>query len=266
MRLLLPLAIAMAVLLAACGGGDDGEPASTGTPASPAGGSPAAAATVTPGSPTAAATVEDRPEVETLLKAASLRQEDLPEGYTLDEEGFTTNEEAVGETSGPGEPTLEDLNGFGRILGYDASYSDLASLTALTEGGTVSIQVTTTLYQDSDGADDAFEFVRDQATDPEFVDAFRASTEGPGMEIRDATISEMSVAKLGDKRLALEIKVSAHSTDLDQDFDFIAQVVGIRRDRVVGAVTVLAIDETSSEVALEDLARTLDERMKDALE
>jgi len=274
-RLFLPLAIAMAVLLAACGGGDDGEPASTGTPASPAGGSPAAAATVTPGSPTAAATgaaptaeatVENRPEVEALLKAASLRQEDLPEGYTLDEEGFTTNEEAVGETSGPGEPTLEDLNGFGRILGYDASYSDLASLTALTEGGTVSIQVTTTLYQDSDGADDAFEFVRDQATDPEFVDAFRASTEGPGMEIRDATISEMSVAKLGDKRLALEIKVSAHSTDLDQDFDFIAQVVGIRRDRVVGAVTVLAIDKTSSDVALEDLARTLDERMKDALE
>jgi hypothetical protein len=256
-RLFLPLAIAMAVLLAACGGGDDNEPASTGTPASPAGGTPAAAATV-----------ENRDEVEALLKAASLQQEDLPSGYTLDEEGFTTNEEAVGETSDPGEPTLEDLNEFGRILGYNTSYSDLEkSLNALGEdGGTLSIDATTTLYDDSDGADDAFEFVRDQVNDQEFLETYKESTEIPGVEITDATISQMSIAELGDKRLAIEVKVSAHSTDLDQDFDFIAQVVGIRRDRIIGSITVLAITAPSPGDELEDLARTLDGRMKDALE
>ena len=269
MRLLLPLAIAMAALLAACGGGDDNEPASTGTPTSPAGGSPAAAATAaaTGAAPTSEATVENRDEVEALLKAASLKQEDLPEGYTLDEEGFTTNEEAVGETSAPSDPTLEDLNEFGRILGYDTTYSNLEeSLNALSEGGTLSIDVSTTLYEDSDGADDAFEFVRDQATDEEFLEDYKESTAIPGVEITNATISEISIPELGDKRLALEITVSAHSSELDQDFDFIAQVAGIRRDRMIGSVTVLAFNATSPGQDLEDLARTLDERMKDALE
>jgi len=277
-KLLLPLAATLAVLLAACGGGDgDNEPASTGTPSSPAGGSPAAAATVAGGSPTAAATaaaptaaptVEDRAEVEALLMAATLRLEDLPTGYTLDDEAFTTNEESAEDESDIlAGPTLEDLNRFGRILGYEASYSQESSLGSLLEGGTLSLQVTTTLYQESDGADDAFEFVRDQASDPELVEAFEESfASSPGVEVQDASLTAMSFAELGDERLAYEFKVSAHSTDLDQDIEFIAHLVGVRRDRLIGSVTVLAVNEASPVEELEDVARTLDERMKDALE
>jgi hypothetical protein len=76
----------------------------------------------------------------------------------------------------------------------------------------------------------------------------------------------MSFAELGDDRLAFGIKVSAHSTELDQDFDFIAQLVGVRRDRGIGSVTVLAVNSPSPVDELEDLTRTLDERLKDALE
>jgi len=276
-KLLLPLAATLAVLLAACGGGDDdNEPAGTGTPSSP-GGTPAPAATVAGGSPTAAATataptaaptVEDRAEVEALLMAATLRLEDLPAGYTLDDEVFTTNEESArDQTDLLGGPTLEDLNRFGRILGYEASYSQESSLGSLLEGGTLSLQVTTTLYEESDGADDAFEFVRDQASDPEFVEAFEESfASSPGIEVQDASLTAMSFAELGDERLAYEFKVSAHSTDLDQDVEFIAHLVGVRRDRLIGSVTVLAVNEASPVEELEDVARTLDERMKDALE
>ena len=273
MRLLLPLVAALALLLVACGGGDDengdNEPSPTATTA--AAGEPqatAAPASATAPAPTSAATVEDRPEVETLLKAAALQLEDLPSGYTLDDETFSTNEEsAEDESELLGGPTLEDLNRFGRILGYEASYSQEAGLSSILEGGTLSLQVTTTLYEDSDGADKAFEFVREQASDPEFVEAFEESFAGsPGVEVRDASISPMSFAELGDDRLAFGIKVSAHSTELDQDFDFIARVVGIRRDRAIGSVTVLAVNESPPEDELEDLARTLDERMKDALE
>jgi len=272
-RLLLPLVAALAVLLVACGGGDDengdNEPAPAATTS--AAGEPqatAAPASATAAAPTSAATVEDRPEVETLLKAAALQLEDLPSGYTLDDETFSTNEESAGDESELlGAPTLEELNGFGRILGYDASYSQDASLSALLEGGTLSLQVTTTLYEDSDGADDAFEFVREQASDPEFLDAFEESfASSPGVEVQDASLTPLSFAELGDERLAFEFKVSAHSTDLDQDFDFIARLVGIRRDRAIGSVTILAVNESPSEDELEDLGRTLDERMNDALE
>ena len=277
MRLLLTLVATLAVLLAACGGGDDdNEPASTGTPSSPAGGSPAAAATVAGGSPTAAATasaptaaatVENRTEVEALLMAATLRLEDLPSGYTLDEEAFTTNEESA-EDEGDllGGPTLEDLDRFGRILGYEASYSQESSLGSLLEGGTLSLQVTTTIYQESDGADESFEWVREQASDPEFVEAFEESfASSPGIEVQDASLTAMSFADVGNDRLAYEFKVSAHSTDLDQDIEFIAHLVGVRRDRLIGSVTVLAVNEASPVEELEDVARTLDERMKDAL-
>jgi len=268
MKLLLPLVAALAVVLVACGGGgDDNEPSTT-SPTSAAG---EPAATVAPASATApdataAATVENRPEVEALLKAATLRLEDLPEGYTLDEEKFTTNEEASQESTGAGEATLEDLNGFGRILGHQASYSQEAGLTSLLEGGTLFLQVTTTVYEDSDGAGKHFDFVRDQASDPEFVDNFEKSfADSPGVEVSDASISEISFADMGDERLAYEVKISAHSTDLDQDFDFVGQIVGVRRDRMIGAITVVSVNSSTPTGELEDMARTLDKHMKDAL-
>jgi hypothetical protein len=280
MKLLLPLVAALAVVLVACGGGGDneasptastsaaGEPAATAAATSAT--APAASATAPAASataPTAAATVEDQAEVEALLKAAALRPEDLPEGYTLDEEKFTTNEESVAETAGPGEATLEDLNGFGRILGYEASYSQEAGLSTLLEGGTLFLQTTTTVYQDSDGAKEHFGFVRDQASDPEFVDNFEKSfADSPGVEVSNASISEISVADVGDERLGYEVKVSAHSTDLDQDFDFVGQIIGVRRDRIIGAITVVGINSSTPTDQLNDLASTMDQRMKDALE
>jgi len=210
--------------------------------------------------------VENSAEVEALLKAAALRPEDLPEGYTLEEEKFTTNEESAQESTGAGAATLDDLNRFGRILGYEASYSQEAAPSAILEGGTLFLQVTTTVYQDSDGAKEHFKFVHDQASDPEFVEDFEQTfADSPGVEVSDASISEISLADMGDERLAYEVKVSAHSTELDQDFDFIGQIVGVRRGRMISSVTVVGINSSTPTAQLEDLARTLDEHMKDAL-
>ena len=270
MKLLLPLVAALAVIMVACGGGDDDNEASPAAPTSAAGepAATAAPASATAPAATAAATVEDRTEVEALLTAAALHPEDLPEGFVLDEESFTTNEESAGDTGDlPGEATLDDLNGFGRILGYEASYSDEAGLSSILEGGTLFLQTTTTVYEDSDGAGEHFDFVGEQASDPEFVDAFEESfANSPGVEVSDASISEISFADVGDERLAYEVKVSAHSTDLDQDFDFVGQIVGVRRGRMIGSMTVVGINSSTPTEQLEDLASTMDERMKDALE
>ena len=266
MRFLLPLVAALAVFLAACGGGDgdEGEPSAAESPESTAAASPAAAETAT--APTAAATVEDNADVQALLKDASLRLEDLPEGFILDEEMFTTNEEASVEAGGGNQPTLEDFNSWGRVLGYDATYSDPEALSSLDEGGTLSLTATTTLYEDSDGAGEALDYVRDQANDPEFIQSFEESFASPGVEVQDAGISPLSLADLGDDRQAYEIKVTMHSSDLDQDFDLIAQLFGIRRDRLIGAVTVVTVNESPPEGQLEDLASKLDGRMEAALE
>jgi len=265
-KFLLPLVAALAVFLAACGGGDgdETEPSPAGSPASTTIASPEGEATGA--APTEAATVEDGAEVEALLKAAALWLEDLPQGFILDEDTFTTNEEASQEAGGTGQPTLEDFNSWGRILGYDATYSDPEALSSLDEGGTLSLTATTTLYEDSDGAGDALEFVRDQASDPEFIESFEETFASPGLEVLDAGISPLSLDELGDDRQAYEIKITTHSTDLDEDFDFIAQLVGIRKDRLIGAVTVITVNAAPPEDQLEDLASKLDERMKDALE
>jgi hypothetical protein len=76
----------------------------------------------------------------------------------------------------------------------------------------------------------------------------------------------MSFAKVGDDRLAFEIEISARSPDLGTDLDLVGRIVGVQRDRGIGSITVLAVGSASPVEELEDLARTLDERMKDALE
>jgi hypothetical protein len=275
MKYLLALLAALAILLAACGGGgDDNEtPAPAASAESTSAASPEPTETVAspePGetgtAPTAEATIENRDEVETLLKAASLQSEDLPEGFVLDQDMFTTNEEASVESGGINQPTLEDFNNWGRILGYDATYSDPEALSSLSEGGTLSLTATTTLYEDSGGADDALNYVRDQAEDPKFLESFEETIASSTMEVTDANITPISLAKLGDDRQAYELSIKAHSTDLDQDFEFIAQLMGIRRDRLIGAVTLITINVSPPEGQLEDLARSLDGHMNDALD
>ena len=259
MRLLLPLAAILAVLLVACGGGDD-KPES---PSATTSGSPTAIASMTA---VASMTAQDRSEAEALLKAATLQLEDLPSGYTLDEERFTTNEETAQEQKdNPYAPTLEDLNRFGRILSYDASYSQ--EVTADTTSGTLFVQITSALYQDSDGAAEALDFVRQQASDPGFADEFEQNfASSSGVQVKSATVSPMSFAKVGDDRLAFEMKITAASPGTDTDLDFVARVVGVQRGRGIDSITVLSVGSPSPVEELEDLAHTLDERMKDVFE
>jgi hypothetical protein len=241
------------VAMTACGGGDETEPSPTKASASP-----------TTTAPTAVATVGDRAQVEALLKAAALQAEDLPSGLTLNDEKFLTNEESAAQESPyPGRPTLEDLNRFGRILGYEASYSPPALSTAT--GTILSLLVETDVYRDSKGADEHFEMVRQQPSDPGFIDAFQEQVKAAIGDVQDASVSSMPFADMGDDRLAVEMRITAHYAGADQDLNLITQVVGIRRGRAIGFITVTALDSLSPSVELEDLARTFDQRLKDAL-
>ena len=93
-----------AAALAACGGDDETEPSPTSVPT--------------------AATSEERDAAGPILMASALLAEDLPEGFTLDEEKYLTNEDSIDEERDyAAAATLEDLNRWGQILQYIATYS-----------------------------------------------------------------------------------------------------------------------------------------------
>jgi len=241
----------VAVVLAACGGGDEDEP-------TPAGATSPAAAPIGP-------TAEERAAAEPLLKAAALLAEDLPEGFTFAEERFVTNEQSIAEQLNySGAPTLEDLNRWGQILEYEVTYS--REVPSIPTDATLYLEVTTSLYRDSAGADENFEFVRRQTTDPEYAEAQEQESAEAGQDIRDVEISPISFASVGEDRMAFELRFTTYNSSLGKDLNYVAQLIGVRRGRAIGTLQVLAVGSPHAVEELEDLAHTLDERMKAALE
>ena len=251
-------------VLGACDGADK-EPAPTDSP----GASPTATEESSPTSPSPSPTppAATRAELEALLKSMALKAQDLPSGFSLLNEEFTTNEEKAEEASllTSVHPTLEDLNRFGRLLGYEMGYGRDAPLyEILFNGGTYIVEVATTVYQDSAAAHEAFEFVRRQASDPAspeaFVEGFLA-LRSPG----SVPVSRMPVAELGDDRLASEFRFTEYSPEHGRDVALVLQIVGIQRGRGLGLVVLTAIDSPPPG-QLDGLARKLDQRMKEALQ
>jgi hypothetical protein len=243
----------VAVSLAACGG-EEAKLAATGTAVVPS-----------PTPAPAGSTAEERDAAGPVLMAASLVAEDLPEGFTFDEEKFLTNEEAVDEELDyPGAATLEDYNRWEQVLQYEVEYS--REVPSTLTGATLSIHVTTVLYRNSTGADESFEFLRQQTSEPEYVEAVEREATEEGREIHDLGISPISFAGVGEDRMAFEATFAAYDPDAGKDLDFITQLIAIRRDRAIGSIVVRAVGSPHPLKELEGLARKLDERMKDALE
>jgi len=202
---------------------------------------------------------------EALLKAAALQAEDLPSGLTLAEEKFTTNEdEAEQENILPGAPTAEDMSRWGRILGYQASYSP--DTQTIASGATLSFLVETDVYRDSEGAEEHFQVISQQPSDPAFIAWFQEDAKAAGVDVQDASASELPFIEVGENRMAFELRLNAHYADLDRDLSLITQIIGIRRGRALGFITMITIDSPSTVGVLEDLTRKLDQRMTDALE
>ena len=298
-QLVLPLLLVAG--LTACGGGGEAQPTATAggmgamswavvspTAAGMAGSipfplaSPTASATAAGASPTVSAptlTPEERAEAEALLKAASLRPEDIPEGFPLEYEIFATNEELaeIGEMwvemlGSAGGVALEGPYSSRRILGYYASYEAERPTDPSSFSGTWSFSVTVDLFRESSAAHEYFELARQYLSNPDEMAAsqewerLQEYYEGFGLEVRDLSVSSIAFAEVGDERLAFETKFTMRLPDLDTDFHLVERAVAVRRDRVVGSVGVGAVNASPSTKQLEDLARTLDKRMKDALE
>lgn len=244
--------MAGAMLLAPCGGGEE--------EASPAA-SPSVTEEASPALPSPSPTppVETRAELQALLQAAVLHVEDLPSGFTLDEEEFLTNEEAAESDPIDSQEALDDFNKWGRLLSYEVVYSKGAGLGALL-GGTSTISVEVSLYRDADGLRAAVAHRRDMLEDPEWVAKLLANIEGE--EYSDARFSMMSFADIGDESLAYQVTAQSSSELVDR---VVIQVVHLREDRAAGTIITMAINAASPIEELEGLARKLDERIQAVL-
>jgi hypothetical protein len=224
------------VVGAGCGGGDEEGPSATTVPT-------------------------DRPTLEAMLRSMTLTVEDLPAGFVLEEEAFTDNEE-VAETDPEGkQAALARLDGWGRLLGYEATYMTNDPLGTFINGGTASVTVSLSIFQTSEGAAAGIEWGREVAADP---------SQSPGLFSGIISIEgePMSFPSIGDETLAARFTgtLRPEGVELEVDVDFIAHLVAIRRGRATAHIIVGAIGGATPGQEVEDIIRTLDERLAQALQ
>lgn len=238
----------LTVLTVGCGGGEK-----EGTPTASAVASPAAteAASPTRAAPSPTLPAEIRAELEALLKAAALQVDDLPSGFSFEEEEFATNEEAASGDPIDPQQRLRDFGKWGRLLGYKVSYGKDAGLGALA-GGTVSITVQVAIYRDVQGAQAFIAASHERIENPELAAKVASSFEDG--DFRNATISRMSFAPIGDATVAWEL--TAEPT-LGMASRAVVQDVIISEGRVVGIVSTIAMNSPSPSEELEGLVRKL---------
>jgi hypothetical protein len=230
----------------ACGGGEEGGQAGPTPAATPA--------------------LADRAELEALLKSMVLGSEDLPSGFTLQEEKFETNEEAAVDYPDGVEQGLADYARWGRLLGYQASYSTGVSLATLMTGGTIYIMVGTTLYEKPEGASEAMADAKDRVLDTEERAKLLEEFKKENPDWKDAQLAPMSFADVGDDTFAYQLTGTVSGGESGVEVTVVGQFVVVRRERAIGTVAASAVQGPSSIQELEDMARKLDQRMKEALQ
>ena len=222
------LALAGLIAVAGCGGGNE-EPASAGTLAASPLATKEASPTLSAPSPTPP--VETRAELEALLKSMALTLADLPSGFTVVGEDFTTGEEAATDW----------------LLSYAGVYSAESLL------GEQQVWASVVLYEDANRAGEDF--------------ASAAKEAAPGLWAGDDNVKPvpMSFAQVGEESAAFQVKAPNEVPVLGV-VESTMQLVYFRRGRALGLVATVVAQGPPMTQELEAMARKLDQRMMEALE
>jgi hypothetical protein len=244
--LVIALAVGAMALGSACGGGEEGGQAGPTPAATPA--------------------LADRAELEALLKSMVLGLEDLPSGFTLQEEKFETNGEAAVDYPDGMEQGLADYARWGRLLGYQATYARGVSLATVVTGETIIMMVGATLCEKPEGASEAMAKSKDRLLDPEEQAKFLEEFKKENPDWTDPQFAPMSFADVGDDTFAYQLTGKVGSAESGLEVTAIVQFVVVRRGRAIGTVATSAVQEPAPVQELEGIARKLDQRMKEALQ
>jgi hypothetical protein len=227
------LIVMAAAVGTACGGGGDGDGEAEATP--------------------------DRPTLEAMLGDISLKLEDLPGSFNVQEEAFTDNEQAAvidpeGLTKGK-----ERLDGWHRLLGYDASFMTTDPLGAFQAGGIALISESISIFADEQGTAEALQWGRDLLSNPADAASFIP-------DVSEMEGGPISFPTIGDETTAAEFTGMFRSEEFQVNVPFTAHVVVIRHGRGEAHITVSAIGGAKPGPEVEQLARLVDERMGETLD
>jgi hypothetical protein len=215
------------------------------------------------GGASATAVPTDRPTLEATLKKMALLVEDLPPGFVLQDPGelLTDNKEAAEVDTTGRLASLTRLDEWGRLLGYQASYMTNDPLGTYINGGDATVTLSLSIFRTPEGAAAGMEWGRGVATDTS-----QAIGLIPGVIALEA--KPMSFPTIGDETLAAEYKgtIRPQGMDVQIDVDFVAHLVAIRRGRATAQLLVAAIGGATPGQEVENMIRTLDERMAQALQ
>jgi hypothetical protein len=222
------LAVVVLAVAVACGGGGDEEatvapsPGATGTPV---------------GTPTAVPS-----ELEDQLKGMVLQLSDMPAGFSLAQEGFSTNQDVAGDGENA-QATLAKVTEWGRILGHGVVFSADASA----ESGVLLVDSTVSLYQSDSGAVASFADALDTARTTDWE-----ATVG---EATDVSVEEVPPLDVADEMFWIRISGTALVGEPASEHPFIQDIILLRVGRARGSVSVLT-SAADAAVMVENMVRT----------
>ena len=204
-------------------------------------------------------TIPDRAELEEILRSMALKLGDLPAGFTLESEEFTTNAEEAEDDPDGSEAALKRYERNGRVLGYAVDYSREVSFASLVTGGTFQISGSVAYYATVDGTKEAFSYADEQDLSERLGEVF------PSDEFRNVEAARMSFPRVGDETLAWQVTGEAFATESGLELEFVAQFVGLRQQNALGTVATVAIQGPSAIEELERMVRALSQRIEENL-
>jgi len=259
----LGLALSLLAALAACGGGEDkkGAGAAVGekTPPATAAALSPTAERQTPAAETTAAG-EEAGEISAELKArftaAALTEKDMPEGFTLEKDGFRTPEEAAENEDDPGE-ALKRYRQWKAVGFYEADFSGPAD--ALVEGGIVSIFHGIMVFEDENGVKAALEWFKDE-------DRAQDLLGGEEQGEVDLKAEHMSVGSVGEDRVGWRVSGKVE-TGVSEDKVELHLVMGVfRQGKALGMVGVAGLGDVDPEDQARELCEKLDSNIQKELD
>jgi hypothetical protein len=221
------VAAALLLLVAGCGGGENGEV------------TPSATVTATP----------DFSAAEARLREMVLQQEDLLEGFGRGEEDFVTNEEASANSPDPA-GQLAKLNEWGRVLGMEVIFEPEADVAR--DSGIYLVDSTASIYESAEGAGAAFGEEAEIARSADWATLFGA--------VLEVEVEERRVAPLTEEMLWLRITGRA---ELEEGVEQVlaTDLVLFRQGILRGGVMIGSLESPASTEAIDEMVRAQAERL-----
>jgi hypothetical protein len=193
---------------------------------------------------------------ETLLQRIVLQATDIGPGYTQDSARARTNAESA-KARPDTQQALRQYTQWGQALAYDVAYSTQATPDLVFSAKIARVMNSATLFAGEDGASAALDYAR--GLSPSVIADFLVN-DGAGTKISDTqVVKDLSFPAKGDESFAWRISGKATFQN-GFTVNFVADAVFVRKGRVDGTVTAVALGQAPERGELERLVDTFVQR------